>query len=448
MNLDSYPAAQQPPWPDRAKLAAVGRDLANSPALVTPAECDGFRGKMAEVARGGALVLQGGDCAETFAGVTQQGARAKLQLLLQMATVLTIGGALPVVKIGRMAGQFAKPRSQPTETREGITLPAYRGEAVNGLAFTEQARTPDPERLRQAYQVSQALLALVRDFAATSDVVPGVIGAWGQDFANSPAGVIEPRCDELLTRIDSILELIESCGVSQETFGSREFFVSHEALLLDYEAAFTRPDPRTGRLYNGSAHMVWIGERTRQPDGAHVEFASRIANAVGVKLGPTATSDDALTLIDRLDPDGEPGRLTFITRMGAGKIRDLLPPLVEKIAASGAQVGWICDPMHGNTFCTPDGYKTRRVTDVIDEVRGFYEVHQALGTHPGGIQIEFTGDDVTECIGSGVTADDLAERYESACDPRLNSVQCRDLIYHIAAMYQSRLRSVEVTRAS
>jgi 3-deoxy-7-phosphoheptulonate synthase len=448
MNLDSYPAAQQPPWPNRAELAAVCRDLASGPVLVTPPECDGLRDKLAEVARGEALMLQGGDCAETFAGATQRAVDAKLQLLLQMATVLTIGCALPVVKVGRIAGQFAKPRSEPGETRDGITLPAYRGEAVNSLEFTERARTPDPERLRLAYQASQSLQELIRGFAAHSDVVPGVIRAWGQDFAGSAAGAVEPWCDGLLTRIDKILELIESFRVSRETFGSREFFVSHEALLLDYEGALTRPDPRTGRLYAGSAHMVWIGERTRQPDGAHVEFASRIANPVGVKLGPTANSDDALALIDRLDPAGEPGRLTFITRMGADKVRDLLPPLVEKVTASGAQVGWICDPMHGNTFRTPGGYKTRRVEDVLAEVRGFFEVHQALGTHPGGIQLEFTGEDVTECIGSGVGADDLGDRYESACDPRLNRVQCRDLIYHIAAISRSRQRSIEVTRAS
>ncbi|HVB41356.1 MAG TPA: 3-deoxy-7-phosphoheptulonate synthase class II [Streptosporangiaceae bacterium] len=446
MNLDAYPAAQQPAWPDRGQLTAVLGDLATYPQLVTAAGCDQLRDRMAEVTRGEAFLLQGGDCAETFDGFSARSVHGKLRTLLQMAVVITLGGALPVVKVGRLAGQFAKPRSRPTETRNGVTLPVYRGDSVNGLEFTAQARNPSPERLRRAYEYSLATLGLVRDFAAGSDVMPDLLRAWSEEFLAHPAA--DPLSDSLAADIGKALDFICSCGVTQETFLSNEFYVSHEALLLDYEIALTRPDFRTGQPYASSGHMVWIGERTRQPDGAHVEFASRIRNPIGVKLGPTATSDDALTLIDRLNPDGEPGRLTFITRMGADKIRDLLPPLIEKILISGAQVAWVCDPMHGNTFESPTGHKTRRFEDVLDEVRGFLEVHQALGTHPGGIQIEFTGDDVTECLGCGVEIADLGKRYESACDPRLNYDQCRELVYHLAEMYRARLRGLEVTRTS
>lgn len=441
MNLDTFPVAQQPTWPDRRRLDEVLSDLASYPRLVSPAECDQLRDRIADVARGEAFLLQGGDCAETFAEVSAGSVHAKLRTLLQMGIVLTLGGALPVVKVGRLAGQFGKPRSKPTETRNGVTLPSYQGDSVNGSEFTRSARTPDPDRLRQAYHYSLSVLRFVEEFTVGSELLPHLLHAWSRDFlAQSATG---PESGPLVADILRALDFVVSCGTACETFLPTEFYVSHEALLLDYEVPLARLDGRTGQLYAGSGHMMWIGERSRQPDGAHVEFASRIRNPIGVKLGPAATSDEVMTLIDRIDPGGEPGRLTFITRMGADKVRDLLPPLIQKASIGGAQVAWVCDPMHGNTFTSPTGHKTRRFNDVLEEVRGFIEVHQALGTHPGGIHIEFAADDVTECLGCGVGVDDLGTRYESACDPRLNYDQCRELSYQLAEMCRARLREPE-----
>ncbi|MEV4891155.1 class II 3-deoxy-7-phosphoheptulonate synthase [Nonomuraea sp. NPDC055795] len=439
-NLDSWralPAAQQPDWPDPAELGKVVDELRSLPPLVFAGECDQLKAQLADVARGQAFVLQGGDCAETFAGATADNVRNKLKTLLQMAIVLTYAAKVPVVKIGRVAGQFAKPRSKGTETRDGVTLPAYRGDMVNGFDFTEASRVPDPWRLLKAYHSSAVTLNLARAFTKGGYADLRQVHAWNQDFVlESPAG---RRYEQLAREIDQALAFMRACGADPEEFHTVEFYSSHEALILDYDQALTRIDSRTGLPYDVSAHMVWIGERTRQLDGAHVEFFSRIRNPIGVKLGPTTTADEALTLIEKLNPANEPGRLTFITRMGAPKIRELLPPLVKEVTASGAQVAWICDPMHGNTFEAPSGHKTRRLDAVLDEVAGFFEVHRALGTHPGGIHIEFTGDDVTECVGGGqeIVEDDLALRYETACDPRLNRSQSLDLAFRVARTARS-----------
>ncbi|WP_285496517.1 class II 3-deoxy-7-phosphoheptulonate synthase [Actinomadura sp. NBRC 104425] len=437
--LDAWralPALQQPEWDDEAELRTVVDELAKQPPLVFAGECDQLRESLAAVARGEAFVLQGGDCAETFSGSTADAVRNKLKTLLQMAVVLTYAGRVPVVKIGRMAGQFAKPRSKPVEVRDGVELPAYRGDAVNGFEFTPQARRNDPRRMLQAYHCSAVTLNLCRAFTKGGYADLRQVHAWNQDFvANSPAG---RRYERLAGEIDRALAFMKACGADPEEFHGVEFYSSHEALLLEYERALTRIDSRSGLPYDVSAHMVWIGERTRQLDGAHVEFLRHIRNPIGVKLGPTATAEEALALMERLNPEGEPGRLTFITRMGAGKIRDVLPPLIEKVHSSGSPVAWICDPMHGNTFEAPSGHKTRRFDDVLDEVTGFFEVHRALGTHPGGIHIEFTGDDVTECVGGGheIVEDDLHQRYETACDPRLNRSQSLDLAFMVAELYR------------
>ncbi|HEX6468518.1 MAG TPA: 3-deoxy-7-phosphoheptulonate synthase class II [Streptosporangiaceae bacterium] len=432
----SRPAAQQPDWPDPAELRAVAAELAALPPLVFAGECDQLRDRLAAVARGEAFVLQGGDCAETFAGSTADAVRNKLKTLLQMAVVLTYAASVPVVKIGRLAGQFAKPRSRPMERRDGVELPAYRGDAVNDVAFTAAARRPDPHRLLRAYHCSAVTLNLCRAFATGGYADMRQVHAWNQDFvAQSPSG---RRYEQLAAEIERALAFMKACGADPEELHGVELYSSHEALLLEYERALTRIDTRTGLPYDVSAHLVWLGERTRSLDGAHVEFLRRIRNPIGVKLGPTTTADEALGLIDRLNPGGEPGRLTFITRMGSGRIRDVLPPLVDRVTSSGAPVAWICDPMHGNTFEAPSGHKTRRFDDVLDEVAGFFEVHRALGTHPGGIHIEFTGDDVTECVGGGneIVEDDLYQRYETACDPRLNRRQSLDLAFMVAEMYR------------
>lgn len=433
-----FPAAQQPDWPDPAVLRDVTGRLATAPPLVGIDECDDLRARMAAVARGEAILLQGGDCAETFAQVTPDSVRRKLKTLLQMAVVLTHATALPVVKVGRMAGQYAKPRSSPLERRGDVALPSYRGDAVNGLEFTAASRTPDPARLRTMYEASASTLDLVRTLAQGGFAGLSQVHAWNRGFvASSRAG---RRYEALADEIGRSLAFMHACGIDTSETGTADFFVSHEGLLLEYEAALTRTDPRTGRTWAGSGHLLWIGERTRELDGAHVEFFSRVSNPVAVKLGPSAAPDDVLKLIDRLDPHREPGRLTFVVRAGADRVRDVLPVLVEKVGAEGAQVCWVSDPMHGNTTTAPSGHKTRRFETVLDEVRGFVEVHRALGTHPGGIHVELTGDDVTECVGGGnaLLASDLPARYETACDPRLNHTQSLDLAFLLAEMYRER----------
>ncbi|MFL5871609.1 MAG: class II 3-deoxy-7-phosphoheptulonate synthase [Solirubrobacterales bacterium] len=438
-DLDAWralPAAQQPGWPDPAAVRAATAELEAQPPLVFAGECDQLKDRLAAVARGEAFVLQGGDCAERFSESNADAVRDRLETLLQMALVLTYAASVPVVKIGRMAGQFAKPRSQPTESRDGLELPAYRGDAVNGFEFTADARRPDPARLLRAYHSAAVTLNLCRAFTSGGYADLHQAHAWNKDFvAQSPAG---QRYEQLAGEIDRALAFMNACGVDPEELHGVEFYSSHEALLLEYERALTRIDRRTGLAYDVSAHLVWIGERTRDLGGAHVEFCSRIRNPVAVKLGPTATPDDALALIERLNPDDEPGRLTLITRLGAGSVRELLPPLVERVTERGSPVAWVCDPMHGNTFEAPSGHKTRRLDHIVDEVVGFFEVHRALGTHPGGIHVEFTGGDVTECIGGGhgVAEDDLHQRYETACDPRLNRRQALDLAFTVAEMYR------------
>ncbi len=432
------PAAQQPDWPDPARLAGVAAALRALPPLVFAGECDTLRERLAAVARGEAFVLQGGDCAETFEAATADAIRGKIKTLLQMAVVLTYGARVPVVKLGRMAGQFAKPRSAGTEVRDGVSLPSYRGDAVNGPEFTAEARTPDPERLLRVYNMSAATLNLVRAFTHGGFAHLRQVHAWNQGFVTD--GPAKQRYDLMARDIDRAMDFMQACGIDFDQLRAVDLYASHEALLLDYEQALTRIDSRTGLPYDVSGHFVWIGDRTRQLDGAHVAFAARIRNPIAVKLGPTANVDEVLALVDRLDPDNEPGRLTFITRMGAGRVRDVLPELVEKVTAGGASVVWVCDPMHGNTIEAPSGHKTRRFDDVVDEVRGFFEVHHALGTHPGGLHVELTGDDVTECLGgSGQIGElDLVTRYETACDPRLNHQQSLELAFLTAEMLGER----------
>jgi 3-deoxy-7-phosphoheptulonate synthase len=430
------PALQQPQWPDRDRLEAVTRQLEGLPPLVLAAECDQLKQRLAAVARGEAFLLQGGDCAETFAGTTAAGIRGKFQTLLQMAVVLTYAASVPVVKVGRLAGQYGKPRSSATEVRDGVELPSYRGDAVNGIEFTAADRAPDPGRLLQAYHCAAATLNLCRSFASGGYADLRQVHAWNQDFvAGSPAA---RRYEQLADEIDRAIAFMHACGADTREFQAVEFYSSHEALLLDYEQPLTRTDARNGHVYDLSAHLVWIGERTRDPRGAHVEFARQIRNPVAVKIGPNATVPDVLELAAALDPDEEPGRLTLTTRMGARRIREALPPLVEQVAASRAPVVWVCDPMHGNTVEAAGGRKTRNFDDVLDEVSGFFEVHRALGTHPGGIHIEFTGDDVTECLGGGhhIAESDLSYRYETTCDPRLNRSQSLDLAFRVAGLYR------------
>ena len=432
--LRALGAAQQPSWPDGSALDDAVAKLRKVPPLVFAGECDDLKAKLGAVARGEAFLLQGGDCAETFDGVTADNVRNKLRVLLQMAVVLTYAASVPVVKLGRLAGQYAKPRSSDTETRGDVTLPAYRGDAVNGFDFTEAARVPDPQRLVEVYHASASTLNLVRAFVTGGYADLRQVHTWNTDFVReSPVG---RRYERLASEIDRALTFMKAIGADPDEFHRVDFHSSHEALVLEYEHALTRIDSRTQQPYDVSAHFLWIGERTRQLDGAHVELLSRIRNPIGVKLGPTTTPDDALALASKLNPDNEPGRLTFITRMGAGKIRDRLPELVEKVTAAGVTVAWVCDPMHGNTFEASSGYETRRFDDVISEVQGFFDVHRALGTWPGGVHVELTGDDVTECVGGGeaLLEDDLHNRYESVCDPRLNRVQSLELAFLVAEM--------------
>jgi 3-deoxy-7-phosphoheptulonate synthase len=397
-------------------------ELKSLPPLVFAGECDELKARIADAAAGKAFWLQGGDCAETFGSATADSIRNRIKTILQMAAVLQYQSSLPVIKVGRMAGQFAKPRSNDTETRNGVTLPAYRGDAVNGLDFTEESRTPDPQRLVKVYNTSAATLNLVRAFTQGGFADLRRVHEWNKGFIKD--STFGEKYEQVANEIGRALSFMESAGVDPNEFKAVDFYASHEALIIEYEKALTRIDSRTELPYDVSGHFIWIGERTRQMDGAHVDFAAK----------------DALALIDKLDPNREPGRLTFITRMGASKIREILPALVEGVTKSGAQVLWVCDPMHGNTFETSNGYKTRQFEDVLDEVRGFFEVHKKLGTHPGGIHIELTGDDVTECLGGGeqISEKDLESRYETACDPRLNHSQSLELAFLVAEMLRDR----------
>ncbi len=437
-SLHAQGAAQQPSYPDKARVDAAVAQLRSFPPLVFAGECDALKDKLAAVSRGEAFLLQGGDCAETFAGVTADNVRNKLRVLLQMAVVLTYAASVPVVKVGRIAGQYAKPRSSDTETREGVSLPAYRGDAVNGFQFTPEQRTPDPQRLVDVYHASSATLNLVRAFVTGGYADLRQVHAWNTDFVlSSEAG---RRYEKMAGEIDKALAFMKAIGAEPDEFHRVDFASSHEALVLEYEHAMTRIDSRTELPYDVSAHFLWIGERTRQLDGAHVELLSRIQNPIGVKLGPSTSADDALALAAKLNPANEAGRLTFITRFGAGKIRAGLPELVEKVSAAGINVAWVCDPMHGNTYEASTGHKTRRFDDVLEEVQGFFDVHRAVGTWPGGLHVELTGDDVTECVGGGEDLQEvhLDERYESVCDPRLNRVQSLEMAFLVAGALSRR----------
>ncbi|PCE14209.1 phospho-2-dehydro-3-deoxyheptonate aldolase [Microbacterium sp. SZ1] len=433
----SLPIKQQPQWPDAERVAEVSAQIAALPPLVFAGEVDNLRDRLARAASGQAFLLQGGDCAETFAGATADQIRNRIKTVLQMAVVLTYGASMPIVKMGRMAGQFAKPRSSDTETRGDVTLPAYRGDIVNGYDFTEGSRQADPGRLLQGYHTAASTLNLIRAFTQGGFADLREVHSWNKGFAQNPAN---QRYERMAAEIDRAIKFMEAAGADFDELKRVEFFTGHEGLLMDYERPMTRIDSRTDTPFNTSAHFLWIGERTRELDGAHVDYFSKIRNPIGVKLGPTTTPETALALIDKLDPNREPGRLTFITRMGAGKIRDALPPLLEAVRESGAQPLWVTDPMHGNGITTPTGYKTRRFDDVVDEVRGFFEAHRAVGTFPGGIHVELTGDDVTECLGGSEQIDEaaLATRYESLCDPRLNHMQSLELAFLVAEELEKR----------
>jgi 3-deoxy-7-phosphoheptulonate synthase len=419
-------------------LAHAQQILAALPPLVFAGECDELKSRLAAATNGDAFVLMGGDCAETFVANTADSIRARLKTVLQMAIVLTYGASMPVVKIGRIAGQYGKPRSSSDETIDGVSLPSYRGDAVNGLEFTFESRQPDPMRLVQTYHASAATLNLVRAFTQGGYADLRQVHSWNQDFVSeSTPG---KRYEEMAEEIDRALSFMTACGADPEEFKRADFYASHEALLLDYEKPLTRVDSRTGNLYDVSGHFVWVGERTRNLDGAHIDFVSKIKNPIGVKIGPKTTEADVLALLEKLNPEKIPGRLMFITRMGASNIREVLPKLVAAVQKTDHPVLWVCDPMHGNTKEAASGHKTRLLDDVIDEVRGFFEVHKASGTHPGGIHIELTGDDVTECLGGigGVSETDLPFRYETACDPRLNRIQSLDLAFQVADMLRDR----------
>ncbi|MDR3359122.1 MAG: 3-deoxy-7-phosphoheptulonate synthase class II [Bifidobacteriaceae bacterium] len=437
--LDAYrdfPAAQQPAWDDAAELAAATAALSAKPPLVFAGEADVLTGKLAAAARGEAFVLQGGDCAEIFAESSADRIRNKIRTVLQMAVVLTYGASLPVVKVGRMAGQYAKPRSQATETRDGVTLPAYRGDAVNGFEFTAEARRCDPWRMVEAYHHSSSTLNLIRAFTMGGFADLRLVQEWNRGFTANPAYA---RYERLAAQIDQAVRFMAACGADFEALKMVEFFSSHEALLLDYERALTRIDSRGGQPYDCSAHFLWIGERTRSPEGAHAELLSHVRNPLGVKVGPSAHASDILRLADKLDPEGEPGRLTLIARMGAGEVRAVLPGLVRAVQAARRPVVWVCDPMHGNTFTTVGGVKTRRFDTVIDEVKGFFEVLRDAGAAPGGLHVELTGDDVTEVMGGSERIDDeaLTRRYESLVDPRLNHQQALELAFQVAELIRA-----------
>jgi len=432
-------AAQQPVWPDVAELERATATLAALPPLVAPGRIDSLRDRLGAVAQGEAFLLQGGDCAETFAEASSTRISNKIRTILQMAVVLTHGASMPVVKMGRMAGQYAKPRSANDETRDGVTLPAYRGDMVNGYDFTPDARRPDADRLVRGYRTAAGTLNVINALTQGGFADLRRVHEWNRGFMKNPA---YKRYERTAAEIDRAVRFMVACGADFDALRTVDFFVGHEALLLDYERAMTRIDARTGLAYDTSGDFLWIGERTRQLDGAHVDLLSRVQNPVGVKLGPTTSPDDALQLAERLNPDGVPGRLTFVTRMGAGKIREALPAVVRKVEAEGPTVAWVTDPMHGNTITSASGYKTRRFEDVLDEVRGFFEVHRELGTVPGGVHMELTGDDVTEVMGGSEEIDDagLALRYETLVDPRLNHQQSLELAFLVTEMLRETAR--------
>jgi 3-deoxy-7-phosphoheptulonate synthase len=431
----SLPIRQVPGYADEAALTGVEEILRNFPPLVFAGEARRLQARLADVAAGKAFLLQGGDCAESFAEFHPNNIRDTFKVLLQMAVVLTFGAGCPVVKLGRLAGQFAKPRSSDTETQEGVTLPSYRGDIINGLDFDATAREPDPQRMVQAYSQSAATLNLLRAFAQGGYADLHRVHAWNQDFvADSPQGA---RYQALADRLTETLDFMAACGLNSETtpqIRETEFYTSHEALFLSYEEAMTRVDSTTGEWYDCSAHLVWLGDRTRQVDGAHAEFLSGIKNPVGMKCGPTLGPDDLLRLIDKLNPQNEPGRLTLITRMGADKVADKLPALIRAVKREGRKVVWCIDPMHGNTITSSTGYKTRMFDRILDELHGAFAVHLAEGSYAGGVHFELTGQNVTECVGGAqkVSEQGLGANYLTHCDPRLNASQALELAFEIA----------------
>lgn len=431
----SKPAKQIPEYPDQAALEQIEKQLAGQPPLVFAGEARALRSDLAKVARGEAFLLQGGDCAESFDEFSTIHIRDFFKALMQMAVVLTFGGQKPVVKIGRVAGQFAKPRSANTEVINGVELPSYRGDIINAIGFDEKSRVPDPERMLKAYHQSTSTLNLLRAFAQGGLADLQQIHKWNLDFVQK-SPLVE-RYRSMSSRIDESLAFMEACGINSEnTPQLREtmLYTSHEALLLPYEQALTRCDSLTGKWYDCSAHMLWIGDRTRQPDHAHIEFARGVENAIGLKAGPTTDPDELLRLIDTINPNNEAGRLNLIVRMGAEHVAEHLPQLIRAVEREGKQVVWSCDPMHGNTIKAPNGYKTRRVDDVLREVRSFFEIHASEGSYAGGVHFEMTGRNVTECVGGAfhITEHDLAARYHTYCDPRLNADQALELAFLIA----------------
>ncbi|MBN2751201.1 MAG: 3-deoxy-7-phosphoheptulonate synthase class II [Rhodospirillaceae bacterium] len=426
------PIVQMPDYLDKDALVRVENRLRGYPPLVFAGEARSLKRSLAQVSEGHAFLLQGGDCAESFADFHPDTIRDTFRILLQMAVVLTFGGSVPVVKVGRMAGQFAKPRSAPTEVIDGVELLSYRGDMINAPEATEQARVADPDRLVQAYNQAASTLNLLRAFSQGGYANLQSVHQWNLDFlADTPQA---HRYNDLANRIDEAMSFMFACGVTPELvtqMRETDFYTSHEALHLNYEQALTRIDSTTGDWYDCSAHMLWIGDRTRQIDGAHVEFLRGVGNPLGVKAGPSMSPDDLLRLCDILNPNNEPGRLTVIARMGADQVTEKLPTLVRAIKAEGRKVLWSCDPMHGNTEKVASGYKTRNFDRILAEVRGFFAVHAAEGTHAGGVHFELTGQNVTECIGgtSAVTEETLSERYETACDPRLNADQSLELAF-------------------
>ena len=438
-----HPIKQVPDYPDAEKLAGVEAKLAAMPPLVFAGEAQSLKRQLGEVAEAQAFLLQGGDCAESFAEFSANNIRDSFKVILQMAVVLTFGASMPVVKVGRVAGQFAKPRSSPMEAVDGIELPSYRGDMINAMPFTEKDRVPDPKRLLRVYEQSAATLNLLRAFAQGGLADLTKVHSWVTEFLSGTPQA--DRFQELAGRIEESLNFMRACGITPKTarpLAETDFYTSHESLLLNYEEALTRRDTITDEKdwYATSAHMIWIGDRTRQPDGAHVEYMRGIANPIGLKCGPSLDPDELVRLIETLNPDNVPGRLTLIARMGADKVRAGLPPLLKAVKASGAKVVWCCDPMHGNTIKASSGYKTRRVNDVMAEVQGFFDAHDEIGTYPGGVHFEMTGQNVTECVGGvvDVTEARLGDRYHTHCDPRLNGAQALELAFLIADLLKQR----------
>ena len=435
----SHDVAQSPTWPDIDHLERVERELATKPPLVFAGEARRLQEHLALVSRGEAFLLQAGDCAESFNEGSADAIRDKLKVILQMAVALTYASGVPVIKVGRIAGQFAKPRSTPYEEQNGVRLDAFRGHIVNGEEFTPEARRPDPDRLLAAYHQSVATLNLLRAFTTGGFAALSRVHAWNQEFvANSLEG---KRYEVVADDIERALKFMRACGIDlhdDSALQGVDFYTSHEALILPYEQALTRRDSLTGDWYDCSAHMLWIGDRTRQLNGAHVEFLKGVANPLGLKVGPSVTPDELMRLVDVLNPDNTPGRLTLISRMGREGIAERLPSLIGRLRDEGRSVVWACDPMHGNTFVASGGQKTRHFDDVLAETAQFFEVHQALGTWPGGIHVELTGDNVTECLGGGsrLGEGDLEFNYTSICDPRLNATQSLDMAFHVAEFLQ------------